>query len=131
MTYPIIGNYGVPNTEVKDEFNLLKHVESDRIHVQGLIVQNYTHNYSHWNAIKSLSKWLIEQEVPAIYGIDTRMLTKMIRNEGTILGKIEFENDSVDFFDPNIANLVDKVSTKVILLIKSQLVKLNLTGIVL
>ena len=75
----------MPDTQVKDEFNLLKHVESKKIHAQGLIVQNYTHQYSHWNAAKSLSKWLIEEEVPAIYGIDTRMLTKMIRNEVEIV----------------------------------------------
>ncbi len=71
----------MPDTNEKDQYNLLKNVESNKIHVQGLIVQNYTHSYSHWNAIKSLSKWLIEEQVPAIYGIDTRMLTKIIRNE--------------------------------------------------
>jgi carbamoyl-phosphate synthase (ammonia) len=81
LTYPIIGNYGVPDTLSRDEFNLLKYVESNKIHVQGLIVQNYTHKYSHWNAVKSLSKWLIEEKVPALYGIDTRMLTKLIRSE--------------------------------------------------
>ena len=112
LTYPIIGNYGVPNTTVKDVYNLLKNVESNKIHVNGLIVQNYTHNYSHWNAVKSLSKWLREEEIPAIYGIDTRMLTKIIRNEGAILGKIEFENDKVDFYDPNLQNLVQNVTRK-------------------
>ena len=76
-------------------------------------MQNYTHDYSHWNAVKSLSKWLQEEEVPAIFGIDTRMLTKMIRHEGTILGKIEFENDLVDFYDPNLVNLIQNVSRKV------------------
>ena len=81
MTYPIIGNYGVPHTQARDEENLLKNVESNKIHVQGLVVQNYTHDYSHWNAVKSLSKWLIEEQIPAIYGIDTRMLTKIIRSE--------------------------------------------------
>ncbi len=81
LTYPIIGNYGVPDTSETDEYGLLKHVEANKIYVQGLIVQNYTHKYSHWNAVKSLSKWLIEEKVPAIYGIDTRMLTKMIRSE--------------------------------------------------
>lgn len=81
LTYPIIGNYGVPDTKLKDEFGLLKNVEANKIHVKGLIVQNYTHKYSHWNAVKSLSKWLHEEKVPALYGIDTRMLTKMIRNE--------------------------------------------------
>lgn len=81
FTYPIIGNYGVPCTTAKDKYNLLKNVESNKIHVQGLIVQNYTHSYSHWNAVKSLSKWLVQEKVPALFGVDTRMLTKMIRND--------------------------------------------------
>jgi carbamoyl-phosphate synthase small subunit len=81
LTYPLIGNYGVPNTNILDEYGLLKNVESNKIHVNGLIVQNYTHKYSHWNAVKSLSKWLREEKIPALYGIDTRMLTKMIRSE--------------------------------------------------
>lgn len=113
MTYPIIGNYGVPNTQAKDEEDLLKHVESNKIHVKGLVVQNYTHNYSHWNAVKSLSKWLIEEQIPGIYGIDTRMLTKIIRSEGTVFGKIEFENDPVEFYDPNNEYLIKHVSRKV------------------
>lgn len=113
MTYPIIGNYGVPNTQAKDEEDLLKHVESNKIHVKGLVVQNYTHNYSHWNAVKSLSKWLIEEQIPGIYGIDTRMLTKIIRSEGTVFGKIEFENDPVEFYDPNHEYLIKHVSRKV------------------
>lgn len=91
---------------------MLKNVESNKIHASGLIVQNYTHNYSHWNAVKSLSKWLREEEIPAIYGIDTRMLTKMIRHEGAILGKIEFESDQVDFYDPNLQNLIKNVTRK-------------------
>ena len=76
-------------------------------------MQNYTHSYSHWNAVKSLSKWLIEEGVPGIYGIDTRMLTKMIRTEGAILGKIEFEDQPVALDDPNLRNLISQVSIKV------------------
>lgn len=113
LTYPIIGNYGVPSTTARDEYGLLKNVESHKIHVSGLIVQNYTHKYSHWNAVKSLSKWLIEEDVPALYGIDTRHLTKMIREQGAILGKIEFDDKPVSFDDPNLRNLIGEVSLKV------------------
>ena len=90
FTYPIIGNYGVPDVLARDNYGLLKNVESNKIHVQGLIVQNYTHNYSHWNATRSLSRWLIEQKVPGIFGIDTRMLTKMIRSEVSNFYSLEF-----------------------------------------
>ena len=102
----------MPDTSIKDTYNLLKHVESNKIHVQGLIVQNYTHHHSHWNSVKSLSKWLREEQVPALFGVDTRMLTKLIRNEGAILAKIEFDNQPIGFDDPNLRNLIGEVSCK-------------------
>ncbi|GCB61260.1 hypothetical protein scyTo_0009304 [Scyliorhinus torazame] len=80
--------------------------------VSGLLVQDYSHNYSHWNSVKSLGEWLNEEKIPALYGIDTRMLTKIVRDKGTILGKIEFEGDPVEFVDPNLRNLMAEISTK-------------------
>ncbi|KAI1885288.1 hypothetical protein AGOR_G00218610 [Albula goreensis] len=112
LTYPIVGNYGVPNTQELDELGLRKHVESDRIQVSGLLVQDYSHEYSHWNSVKSLAHWLQEEKVPALYGVDTRMLTKIIRDKGTVLGKIEFDGQPVEISDPNQRNLVAEVSTK-------------------
>eukprot|EP00058_Branchiostoma_floridae_P013144 XP_002598632.1 hypothetical protein BRAFLDRAFT_67029 [Branchiostoma floridae] len=112
LTYPIVGNYGVPDTALRDEMGLMQYVESDRIHVAGLLVQDYSHHHSHWNSVKSLSQWLKDEGVPALYGIDTRMLTKLIRDRGTVLGKIEFEGDPVEFVDPNLRNLMAEVSTK-------------------
>ncbi|XP_015213760.2 carbamoyl-phosphate synthase [ammonia], mitochondrial isoform X2 [Lepisosteus oculatus] len=112
LTYPIVGNYGVPNTEELDELGLRKHIESDCIQVSGLLVQDYSHEYSHWNSVKSLAQWLQEEKVPALYGVDTRMLTKIIRDKGTVLGKIEFEGQPMKFLDPNHRNLVAEVSTK-------------------
>uniref|UniRef100_A0A673B1I6 carbamoyl-phosphate synthase (ammonia) n=1 Tax=Sphaeramia orbicularis TaxID=375764 RepID=A0A673B1I6_9TELE len=112
LTYPIVGNYGVPNTQELDELGLRKHVESDRIQVSGLLVQDYSHEYSHWNSVKSLGQWLQEEKVPALFGIDTRMLTKVIRDKGTVLGKIEFDGKPVEITDPNQKNLVAEVSTK-------------------
>ncbi|XP_051762789.1 carbamoyl-phosphate synthase [ammonia], mitochondrial [Ctenopharyngodon idella] len=112
LTYPIVGNYGVPNTQELDELGLKKNVESDRIQVSGLLVQDYSAEYSHWNSVKSLAQWLQEEKVPALFGIDTRMLTKIIRDKGTVLGKIEFDGQPVEITDPNQRNLVAEVSTK-------------------
>lgn len=111
LTYPIIGNYGVPangqTNGISDFF------ESGRIHISGLIVQDYSHEYSHWNAEKSLGEWLKEEGVPGIYGIDTRLLTKVLREKGSMLGKIVYEDENeVDYYDPESENLVAKVSCK-------------------
>ena len=110
ITYPLIGNYGVPGNDMED--NLLKYFESDKIQVQGLIIANYSEKYSHWNAKKSLAQWLIEHNIPGITDIDTRQLTKTLREKGTMLGKIIFDDDTIDFDDPNKRNLVADVSIK-------------------
>ena len=86
LTFPLVGNYGVPSFEAKDEFDLPLFFESDKIHISGLIVTDYSADYSHWNAVKSLSQWLIEAGVPALMGVDTRRLTKRIRELGAVLG---------------------------------------------
>ena len=110
MTYPLIGNYGVPGDEREE--NLMNYFESDKIQVQGLVIADYSDEYSHWNAKKSLSRWMEENDVPGIYGIDTRELTKILREKGTMLGKIVYEKDTIDFEDPNTRNLVSEVSIK-------------------
>jgi len=110
LTYPLIGNYGIPNKE-RDKFGILKNFESERIQVQALIVSDYSWNYNHWNAEKSLSDWLKEENVPGIFGIDTRELTKKLREKGAMLGKIIFKDD-IDFYDPNKADLVKQVTIK-------------------
>lgn len=89
LTYPMIGNYGVPDESVLDEIGLPKFFESKEIHVAGLIVSEYCWEHSHWNAQKSLSKWLQEYNVPGLYGVDTRALTKKLREMGSLLGKID------------------------------------------
>lgn len=111
LTFPLIGNYGVPSDE-KDEYGLLRFFESEKIHIQGLIVSDYSFEYSHWNAVKSLAEWLKEQNIPAIYGVDTRQITKIIREHGVMLGKIAIEGQPVpaEFIDPNTENLVAKTS---------------------
>ena len=106
-TYPLIGNYGVPGKGEKD--NMLKFYESDKIQVQGFVISDYSEKFSHWNADKSLNDWMVENEVPGIYGIDTRQLTKILREKGSMLGKIIVDQD-VEFYNPNQENLISKVS---------------------
>jgi carbamoyl-phosphate synthase/aspartate carbamoyltransferase/dihydroorotase len=112
LTNPLIGNYGVPGKEV-DGLGLSPTFESDRIHAAGLIIGDLTEEYSHWNAVRSLSQWLEEEGVTGLYGLDTRALTKKIREKGTILGKIIVgEKDNLSFEDPNKRHLVAEVSRK-------------------
>jgi len=103
LTYPLIGNYGVPGDEKED--NLLKHFESDKIQVRGLIIDGYSDAYFHWNAKKSLSEWMKENNIPGICGIDTRELTKNLREKGTLLGKIVYNKENISFEDPSKRNL--------------------------
>ena len=109
LTYPLIGNYGIPGEE--KENGLLKNFESDKIQVSALIVSEYEAEFFHWSAEKSLSHWLKEHGITAIHGIDTRALTKKLRSQGTMLGKIIID-DTKDpgFIDPNKQNLVATVS---------------------
>jgi carbamoyl-phosphate synthase small subunit len=103
-TYPMIGNYGVPIDQ--KENGIHRYYESHKLHITGLIISDYSFEFSHWNAEKSLSDWLKESNVPGIFGIDTRALTKILREKGSMLGKIEFEDEIIDFYDPNKENLV-------------------------
>lgn len=110
MTYPLVGNYGVPPREYSSD-RLSSFYESEKIHVEALIVSDYSFEYSHWNGVKSLADWLMEEKVAGIYGIDTRELTKVLREKGSMKGKIIFENeDEIDFIDPNLVNQVEVVS---------------------
>lgn len=110
LTYPLIGNYGVPGNDMEN--GLPKYYESDKLHISGLIISDYSFEYNHWNADLSLSEWLKKQNIPGIFGIDTRALTKILREKGTMLGKIIFDNKDIPLYDPNKDNLVDMVSTK-------------------
>jgi len=110
-TYPILGNYGVPPRREKDDVS--EYYESDHIHARAIVAQDYSHDHSHWQADRSLAQWLQEEKIPGIYGIDTRALTKHLREHGSMLGKIVVEGcDEPEFYDPNKENLVGKVSCK-------------------
>lgn len=88
LTFPLIGNYGVPDTNITDEYSLPKYFESKEIHIAGLVVSSYSWEHSHWAAHKSLATWLKENNIPGIYGVDTRALTMKIREVGALLGNL-------------------------------------------
>lgn len=98
ITFPLVGNYGVPSRETMCELlkDLPAHFESHQIHIAGLVVATYAgEDYSHYLATSSLGAWLKEEGIPAMYGVDTRALTKRIREEGSMLGRMLLQNDSL------------------------------------
>ncbi len=109
-TYPLVGNYGVP--EFIKENGIVKNFESEKIQVTAFVISDYSFDYSHWSAKKSLGEWLTENEIPALFGIDTRALTIKLREKGTMLGKIIFGNTDIPFYNPNKENLVEQVSVQ-------------------
>jgi carbamoyl-phosphate synthase large subunit/carbamoyl-phosphate synthase small subunit len=111
FTYPLLGNYGVP-PHTKDEWGMEKFFESANIHTEGIICADYSWEYSHWNADKSLGDWLKSEDIPGLTGIDTRALTKKLRENGTMMGKIMFDDQDIDFRNINDNNLAAEVSTK-------------------
>ena len=117
-TFPLIGNYGVPDTGMGSD-GLPLFMESDRIHPKALVVADYSETYSHWNAKESLATWLKREKIPAITGVDTRRLTKVLREHGVMMGKISLTPDpspkgegSEYQEDYGSVNWVEKVSCK-------------------
>jgi len=107
-TYPLIGNYGVSSDHPVDEIG--SPFESDKLQISGLVVSEVSADHNHWNATRSLPQWLVEQGVPALWGIDTRSLTKRLREKGSMLGKILMDENDVELYDPNRDNLIAQVS---------------------
>ncbi len=116
LTYPLVGNYGVPPFTF-DENDLPHFMESEKIHAKALIVSDYSEEYSHWNANESLSEWLKREQIPGITGIDTRELTKVLREHGVMMGKILFDDQPQDIPTAQYegVNYVDQVSCKSII----------------
>ncbi len=116
LTYPLVGNYGVPPFTV-EENRLATFMESDRIYASAIIVSDYINSYSHWNAAESLADWLRRERVPGITGIDTRELTKVLREHGVMMGKILFDDepDNIPAAQYEGVNYVAQVSCKEII----------------
>ncbi|KAM7204519.1 protein pyrABCN [Rhypophila sp. PSN 637] len=139
ITFPLVGNYGVPSRETLDELlgDLPAHFESSQIHIAGLVTSSYAgEDFSHFLATSSLGTWLKEQGIPAMYGVDTRALTKRIRQKGSMMGRMLLQKqdltngtangahpalqvgaedwrpyfEEVEWLDPNEKNLVAEVS---------------------
>lgn len=114
FTYPLIGNYGIPDFQIMDSFFIRKYFESDGVHVAGMIVSEYSPEFHHHEAVQSLGEFLKEHHIPAITGIDTRALTECIREHGATPAKIVFDPNthSLTFDDPNDRLLAYEVGTK-------------------
>lgn len=122
MTYPLVGNYGVPNPEIIDKNGIPKYFESDKIQVRGLILHELSHTASHWNLHMTLDEWLYKEQIPGITGVDTREITKKIRTGGVLMGALAVSDHKIDedkIIDDlrnaphyNSEKFMNKVSTK-------------------
>ena len=113
LTYPLVGNYGVPPFSIEQN-GLATFMESDKIYAQAILVSDYSEAYSHWNAKESLADWLKREGVPGITGVDTRELTKVLREHGVMMGQIIFDDEpeNIPTAEYEGVNWVDKVSCK-------------------
>jgi carbamoyl-phosphate synthase small subunit len=122
LTYPLVGNYGVPPYDL--DFGIPLYFESGRIQVQGLVIHELCEEPSHWASTRTLDKWLSDEGIPGICGIDTRRLTKKLRTHGVMLGILQVcetgEEPNLDTLlkeaqnipDPNLTDLVREVTVK-------------------
>jgi len=122
LTYPLVGNYGVPPNDL--ELGIPRYFESDSIKVTGLVIHELCKKPCHWTSIKTLDEWLKNENIPGIYGIDTRKLTKKLRVKGVMLGILQVcgEGEELNLEellkevetvpDPNLTDLVREVTIK-------------------
>jgi len=97
LTYPLIGNYGVPDPSIKDNDGIPKFFESDKIQIRGLVVHELSLTASHWNLSMTLDEWMYNEKIPGISGIDTRELTKKLRTGGVMMAALVV-SDSEEFY---------------------------------
>jgi carbamoyl-phosphate synthase/aspartate carbamoyltransferase len=133
LTYPLIGSYGVPARPSPTDTSLPANFESSKIHVAGLIVGSYSganKDFSNYLAESELADWLKEEGIPAIYGVDTRDLTKKLREGGSTVGRLvrraetngaphstaeatwRKSYETIEYHDSNRDDLVASVSRK-------------------
>ncbi len=99
LTYPLVGNYGVPDTSTKDSDGITKYFESDKIQARGLVVHELSLTASHWNLSMTLDEWLYREKIPAITGIDTRALTMKLRTKGVMMAALAVSEKEIDVKD--------------------------------
>ncbi|KAJ4483266.1 carbamoyl-phosphate synthase [Lentinula aciculospora] len=120
FTTPLIGNYGVPsNTAPSDAHDVGVVLESPGIQCAAVVVSDVAEKFSHYTAAESLASWCQRHDIPGITGVDTRAITRLLRDQGTTLGRLTVGTDASlpapnadEFWDPSLENLVDQVSTK-------------------
>ncbi len=111
LTYPLVGNYGVPQSRINGTADLARSpFESERIHARALVVAEYSRHYSHWRAAESLHAWLDREGIPGITGVDTRALTKRLRHRGTMKGRVILSDRESPAPEPEYDALVQLVS---------------------
>ncbi len=95
LTYPLIGNYGVPSYSIKDDLGMPKYFEAEQIQPKGLVIHELSALASHWALERTLDQWLYDERVPGIYGLDTRELTKRIRVKGVMMSAMEVSSSNI------------------------------------
>ena len=123
LTYPLIGNYGVPDPSIKDEDGISKFFESGKIQIRGLVVHELSLSASHWNLSMTLDEWMYNERIPGISGIDTRALTKKLREGGVMMAALVVSDGEINVEEIkqklasapryNDEKFMDSVSTKV------------------
>ena len=96
LTYPLIGNYGVPDPAIKDDDGISSYFESDKIQVRGLVIHELSMIASHWNLSMTLDEWLYKEKISGISGIDTRELTKKLRTSGVMMAALAVSDTEID-----------------------------------
>ncbi|MCV0398656.1 MAG: glutamine-hydrolyzing carbamoyl-phosphate synthase small subunit [Nitrosarchaeum sp.] len=96
LTYPLVGNYGVPDPSSKDKDGISQYFESDKIQARGLVVHELSLTASHWNLSMTLDEWMYNERVPGISGIDTRELTKKLRTSGVMMAALAVSDSEID-----------------------------------
>ena len=99
LTYPLVGNYGVPDPMAKDSDGIRKNFESEMIQARGLVVHELSLTASHWNLSLTLDEWLYNEKIPGISGIDTRELTIKLRTSGVMMGALAVSDAPIDVLE--------------------------------
>ena len=96
LTYPLVGNYGVPDPKITDDDGIPKYFEANEIQARGLVIHELSHTASHWNLSMTLDEWMYNEKIPGISGIDTRALTKKLRTSGVMMAALVVSDTEID-----------------------------------